>query len=144
MKPIQTLVVCLFLVLVAGTADASKWNTPEGAGTAGPRFNMPDGSISQQDAIAIQDYYRALAASNRCPAGTIPAGAGCVPAVPPNRWVVGQPMSHEFWPEPLPRELSARLNPSSGFHYVRVGGDVLLVVNGSEIVGAGVAVPAVR
>jgi len=94
---------------------------PEGAGTAGPRFNMPDGAISQQDAAAIQDYYRALAASNRCPAGTIPAGAGCMQAVPPNRWVVGQPMSHAFWPEPLPRELAARLNPSQGFHYVRVG-----------------------
>ena len=146
MKSSRTLIAALglSLSLLALAASASKWNTPEGAGTAGPRFNMPDGAISQQDAMAIQDYYRALAASNRCPAGTLPAGAGCMPAVPPNRWVVGQPMSHEFWPEALPRELAARLNPSSGFHYVRVGADVLLVVNGSEIVGAGMTIPVVR
>jgi len=144
MKSLHAVSVFLLLALIAGTANASRWNVPEGAGTAGPRFNMPDGSISQQDAMAIQDYYRALAVSNRCAAGTIPAGAGCMAAVPPNRWVAGQPMSHEFWPEPLPRELAMRLNPFSGFHYVRVGADVLLVVNGSEIVGAGMTIPVVR
>jgi hypothetical protein len=105
---------------------------------------MPDGSISQQDAMAIRDYYRALALTNHCAVGTIPAGAGCMQAVSPNQWVVGQPMSHEFWPEPLPRELAMRLNPSSGYNYVRVGGDVLLVVRGSEIVGAGMTIPVVR
>jgi len=134
----------LSLGLLPVGAGASRWNVPEGAGTAGPRFNMPDGSISQQDAMAIQDYYRALAATNHCSVGTIPAGAGCMQAVPPNRWVVGQPFPHDFYPEPLPRELAARLNPFSGFHYVRVGADVLLVVNGSEIVGAGMTIPVVR
>ena len=59
MKSLHAVSVFILLALIAGTANASRWNVPEGAGTAGPRFNMPDGSISQQDAMAMVACSRA-------------------------------------------------------------------------------------
>jgi hypothetical protein len=135
----------LSVLLLPTSAYAVNWNMghehTEGAGTAGPRYNMPDGSISQHDAATIQDYYRSLAASARCPAGSIPGAAGCSPAAPPGHWVAGQHMSGDVAAEPLPPGLAARLSPFDGYHYVRHGGDVLLVVNGTDIVAAGMAIP---
>jgi hypothetical protein len=134
------------VLLLPTAAYAVNWNMgghehTEGGGPQGPRYNMPDGSISQHDAVTIQDYYRSLAASVRCPAGSIPGAGGCTPAIPPGRWVAGQRMSSDVPAEPLPPDLAARLNPFDGYHYVRHGGDVLLVINGTDIVAAGMAIP---
>ena len=141
-------VACAVLILAAMTPArgyAVNWNMgehdrTEGGGPQGPRYNV-SGSISQSDAMIIQDYYRSLAANGRCPAGTLPGAAGCTPASPSGRWVAGQSMSTDVPAEPLPRDLAMRLNPLGGFHYVRHGGDILLVVNGSEMVAAGMAIP---
>jgi hypothetical protein len=148
MQSIHTIArqILLIAALAPATGYASPWNTPghehtEGVGTAGPRNNMPDGRISQQDAVAIKDYYLSLAANGRCPSGSLPGGAGCTPLGPLGGWVVGQPMPPNVLPEPLPRELAARLMPSAGLQYLRHGGDVLLVVSGSDIVAGGMAIP---
>jgi hypothetical protein len=149
MRPTRTTVarraLLLSVLLLPTAAYAVNWNMghehTEGAGNAGPRYNMPDGSISQHDALTIQDYYRSLAASGRCPAGSLPGAAGCSPAAGPGRWVAGQRMSGDVPAEPLPPDLAARLNPFDGYHYVRHGGDVLLVINGTDIVAAGMAIP---
>jgi hypothetical protein len=148
MQSIPTFVRCALLaaMLVPATAYAVNWNMgdhdrTEAGGPQGPRYNTPIGSINQSDVMVIQDYYRSLAASDRCPAGSIPGAAGCTPANPPGRWVPGQPMSRDIPAEPLPPGLAMRLSPLSGFHYVRHGGDVLLVVNGTDMVAAGMAIP---
>jgi hypothetical protein len=132
--------------LLPAVAYASPWNTPghehtEGVGTAGPRNNMPDGRISLQDAVAIQDYYHALSATGHCLAGPLPGAGGCAPLSSARQWVVGQPMPPDVLPEALPSDLAARLMPSAGLHYMRHGSDVLLVVNGSDIVAGGMAIP---
>jgi len=138
----------LIAILAPATAYAVNWNVgghehTEGGGPQGPRYNTaPSGSISQHDATSIQDYYRSLAASGRCPAGSLPGASGCTPASSPGRWVAGQPMSRDILAEPLPADLAARLSPLPGFHYVRHGGDVLLVVDGTDMVAAGMAIPA--
>lgn len=149
MHPTRTTIarraLLMSVLLLPTAAYAVNWNMghehTEGAGTAGPRYNMPDGSISQHDALTIQDYYGSLAAGGRCPAGSIPGAAGCTPATAPGRWVAGQRMSDDVPAEPLPPDLAARLNPFDGYHYVRHGGDVLLVINGTDIVAAGMAIP---
>ncbi len=136
----------LIAMLVPGTAYAVNWemgshDRTEGGGPQGPRYNMTNGSIGQPDMMIIQDYYRSLATSERCPAGSVPGVAGCTPAAPSGLWVVGQPMSRDIPAEPLPGNLAARLSPMAGYHYVRHGSDVLLIINGTDMVTAGMAIP---
>ena len=62
MRPTRTTVarraLLLSVLLLPTAAYAVNWNMghehTEGAGNAGPRYNMPDGSISQHDALTIQ------------------------------------------------------------------------------------------
>lgn len=136
----------LIATLLPASVYAVNWEMgghdhSEGGGPKGPRYNTPIGSISQNDTMVIQDYYRSLEASGRCPAGSIPGATGCTQASTPGRWVAGQPMSRDVPAEPLPAGLAMRLSPLSGFHYVRHGGDVLLVVDGTDVVAAGMAIP---
>jgi hypothetical protein len=89
------------------------------------------------DAVTIQAYYQAATADGRCPPGLTRNGDSCLPPGQTRRWMLGQVLPSGVAAEPLPPELSARLHPMFGWHYVRVGGDILMVSNGPGIVGAG-------
>jgi hypothetical protein len=134
----------LAAILLPAAAYAADWNAgehehTEGAGR-GPLYNAPNAGIGPSDAAAIQDYYRALAASARCPPGLLPEVAGCVPSAAAEMWVAGQPVPRNVPVEPLPSDLNARLSPMYGFHYVRMGAEVLLVADGSNVIAAGMPI----
>jgi hypothetical protein len=125
-------------LLLPAAARAVSWNNgnhgghhvhvPEG-NDHGPHYNDPEASISQHDTIAIQDYYK-----------TQTAGAPLPPPSEPRPWAVGQQLPAAAAVEPLPPDLNARLSPFYGFHYVRVGGDIVMLADGTRVVAAGMPI----
>jgi hypothetical protein len=130
----------LIAILVPAAAQASSWEMGNHGGTEGagrgPLFNPDGATIGARDAAAIANYYGGLAANSHCPAGLIPDAAGCIPATSGEQLAAGQPIPRNVPVEPLPPDLNARLSPMYGFHYVRAGGEILLVANGSGVVAA--------
>jgi len=128
---------CFLAVLLPAAVRASPWNAPEHHGGQhvpegndhGPMFNDAVATISQHDSAAIQDYYKVQTAAAACP-----------PNCPPLPWALGQPLPASAPVESLPPDLNARLSPFYGFHYVRVGGDIVLLADGTRVVAAGMPI----
>jgi hypothetical protein len=129
----------LFLgLLLPAVARAATWisehenHSPEARGV-----DRAEPAFSDDDAAAIQTYYKTATADGRCPPGLTRNGNSCLPPGQSRRWMLGQVLPSAVPAEPLPPDLSARLHPMFGWHYVRVGGDILMVSDGTRIVGAG-------
>jgi len=127
----RTLVLAL---LLPTAARAVSWHAGEhhhvneGVGR-GPQFNLPDVMISPRDATLIAGYY-----------GGQTAAVAPLPPVQPHPWAFGQPLPAGLPAEPLPPDLKARVSPFYGYHYVRVGGDVLLLADDTGLVAAGMPI----
>jgi len=121
----------LFLALLLPTAaHAVSWHSGEHHNmvregpTHGPLLDQPETSISLHDAAAIQDYYHIQTAC-------LPS---CPPSALPRPWMIGQPLPSGVATEPLPPDLKARVSPFYGYHYERVGDDVVLLADGTRVV----------
>ena len=146
MNPLRAIVrhALLIALLAPAATYAANWNPGEHAHTEGagrgPLFNTRDANISAHDAAAIQGYYDGLAVGSHCPAGLLPGGSGCVPVLTGVPLATGQPIPRTVAVEQLPPELTARLSPLYGFHYVRVGGEVLLIADDTGAVATGMPI----
>jgi len=116
---------------------------PSGAsrqgGTSGPSATHGSVSVSDRDRNEVYSYYRQQYSAGHCPPGLAKKNNGCVPPGQANKmWSMGQPLPSNVMYEPLPRDLMGRLSPApSGYQYVRVANDVLMMAVGSRmIVGA--------
>ena len=120
----------LLALLLPAAAGASTFRAPEmheGPGV-GPQYATQPAAIGPYDAAVIQSYYHSQLT-------TPPAGE-------PRSWIVGQKLPGGAPAQPLPADLNARVSPLYGFHYVRVGDDVVLLADGTNIVAAGVRIVA--
>jgi len=96
-------------------------------------------SISQRDRNEVYSYYRTQYAAGHCPPGLAKKNNGCMPPGQAKKvWAMNQPLPGGVAYEVLPRDLLGRLSPvPSGYQYVRVANDVLMMAVGTRlIVGA--------
>ena len=128
----------LFLALLLPTAaHAVSWHSGEHHNmvregpTHGQFYDTPETGIGTTDAAAIQDYYRAQ---------PVACAPGCPQPGQPRPWAVGQPLPRGAPAEPLPPDLRAKVSPFYGYHYERVGGDVVLLADGTRVVAAGMPI----
>lgn len=110
--------------------NASNNASKEGARQAGKVEHFGD-----QHRIAVRDYYGAEFKSGRCPPGLAKKHNGCMPPGQAKKWALGKPLPHDLVYHDVPHTLAVRLGgPPSGYRYVQVAGDILLIAIGTALV----------
>jgi Ni/Co efflux regulator RcnB len=96
-------------------------------------------SFSDNDRVVIRDYYGAPMPGGHCPPGLAKKNNGCMPPGQAKKWMMGHPLPRDVIFYDLPRDLSIRLSaPPSGYKYVRVAGDILMIAVGTGMVAAAI------
>ena len=93
------------------------------------------GSFIERDREAIRKYYVAGYLWGDCPPGLAKKHNGCMPPGQAKKWPVGAPLPRDVVYYELPPTLVVKLGaPPSGYQYVRVASDILLISLGSRMV----------
>ncbi len=93
------------------------------------------GYFQQQHREAAGDYYGRAENRGFCPPGLAKKGSGCNPPGQAKKWRHGYPLPPHVIYYDVPRSLVLTLGvPPSGYRYVRVASDILLIAVGTSIV----------
>lgn len=94
--------------------------------------------VADRDRSAIQTYYRNEFATGNCPPGLAKKNNGCLPPGQAKKlWSIGQPLPPALVFYPLPTVLLSTLTPPpTGYQYVRVDDDVLLMITATRIIAS--------
>ena len=85
--------------------------------------------------VMVRDYYQEQFHHGRCPYGLAKKHNGCMPPGQARKWRVGRPLPREVIFYNLPERLVVELGPPpSGYRYVRVASDILLIAVGTGMV----------
>lgn len=111
----------------------------------GPNQSTPQATVNvvvtERDRGAIYGYYQPLYAAGNCPPGLAKKNNGCLPPGQAKKlWTVGQvlPVSVVYYP--LPGVLLSQLTPApSGYQYVRVANDILMIAIGTRLIAGAIA-----
>lgn len=84
---------------------------------------------------AVHDYYGPQLKSGKCPPGLAKKNNGCQPPGQAKKWSRGYALPSDVVYYPVPGALINRLGPPpSGYKYVRVASDILLISIGTSMV----------
>ncbi len=84
---------------------------------------------------ARQSYVQYYSEGKKCPPGLAKKNNGCLPPGHARNWAVGQPVPRGVVFYSVPQPVLTRLPAAPyGYRYGRLGGDVVLVVQGQNIV----------
>jgi Ni/Co efflux regulator RcnB len=152
-KTLQASLIAAFMLgTFAGTpgfADKPDWAGGKGAGKPGHGNERPDQRradssgrdpatgfrFSDRHRSASRDYFHQHYSATRCPPGLAKKNNGCMPPGLARKWSMGQPLPREVIFHDLPPELVDQFGtPPSGYRYVRVDSDILLIELGTRIV----------
>ncbi len=93
------------------------------------------GIFQQQHRDAARDYYGKAENRGFCPPGLAKKGTGCLPPGQAKKWRQGYPLPPHVIYYDVPRSVVLTLGvPPSGYRYVRVASDILLIAVGTSIV----------
>lgn len=92
--------------------------------------------FTEQHRVAVRGYYgEHYGGAKRCPPGLAKKNNGCLPPGQAKKWAVGQPLPVGVTVYPVPRAVLVQLPPPpSGYKYVRVATDILLIAVGTSMV----------
>ena len=135
----------LLIAALLGTSVMAMAGKPEGVGQAGQNRSKPaaqatleiqiGGYFQEPQRQAVLRYYGNLQAKGRCPPGLAKKRNGCMPPGLAKQWTRGQPLPASLVYYPVPRGVVVQIGlPPSGYKYVRVANDILLVALGTMIV----------
>ncbi len=144
-----SLACVLALTLGAGPSWAEK---PEWAGQGNKHDGKRDGGkptgqkspevtvriggyFGEPQRAAAREYYGAQARGGKCPPGLAKKNNGCLPPGQAKKWGIGQPLPRDVVWYPVPPAVVVQLGtPPSGYKYVRVAADILLIAIGTSMV----------
>lgn len=82
-----------------------------------------------------RDYYHQEFSSGHCPPGLAKKHNGCMPPGQARKWSRGRPLPRDVAYYDVPHSLVVQLGvPPSGYRYVRVASDILLIATGTMMV----------
>lgn len=85
--------------------------------------------------VAVNTYYSDQYRAGRCPPGLAKKNNGCMPPGQARKWAVGQPLPADVVYYSLAPAVVVHLGPPpSGYRYVRVASDILLIAIGTSMV----------
>jgi len=83
----------------------------------------------------VRNYYEEQYRHGRCPYGLKKKHNGCMPPGQERKWRIGRPLPREVTFYNLPERVVVELGPPpSGYRYVRVAADILLIAVGTGMV----------
>lgn len=95
----------------------------------------PGGYFGDDQRSAARSYYGQQATQGRCPPGLAKKNNGCQPPGQAKQWTTGQRLPSTVTYYTVPNEVVLRLGvPPSGYKYVRVANDMLLIAIGTSMV----------
>jgi Ni/Co efflux regulator RcnB len=131
-----TLSTALAFIAVLAIAPATAKDKDKGKHGSPHAEDQDHGKhFGDHDRVAIRTYYVEAGRSGHCPPGLGKKNNGCLPPGQAKKWVVGQPLPPTVVYAPLPTALVVQLTPPpSGYRYVRVAGDILMISVGTRLV----------
>jgi Ni/Co efflux regulator RcnB len=92
--------------------------------------------FGSRDRDVVRNYYREEYHKGKgCPPGLAKKHNGCMPPGQAKKWRYGHPLPRDVVWYPVPHELVIQLPaPPSGYKYVRVASDILMIAVGSSMV----------
>lgn len=163
MKPIALKMKCALALVIGGIlaagpvmADKPSW---AGAGKGGKDERMDrrdeqrgerrdrDGPsagkrshFEDRHRVIVREYYVEQFRGGRCPPGLAKKHNGCMPPGQAKKWQLGRPLPRDviFYEVPQPLVVQIGL-PPSGYRYVRVATDILMIA-----IGTGMVVDAIQ
>ena len=93
------------------------------------------GYFVEQQRVVVHNYYGEQFRAGRCPPGLAKKNNGCMPPGQAKKYAIGQPLPQGVIFYPVPAPVLVQLGtPPSGYKYVRVASDILLIALGSSMV----------
>ena len=128
----------LALIAALGVVPATAKDKDKGEGKHGSPHaedRGPGKHFGDHDRVVIRDYYVDAGRGGHCPPGLAKKNNGCLPPGQAKKWSLGQPLPPAIVYEPLPPALIVQLTPPpSGYRYVRVAGDILMISGATRLV----------
>lgn len=147
----STLVLALAGILAIGPALADKpgW-AGNGKSDRNERADQPERRDGDQRSsrdggrrehfqdnhrVVVREYYDERYRGGRCPPGLAKKNNGCTPPGLARNWRMGQPLPRDVVYYAVPQQLVLQIGPPpSGYRYVRVASDILMIAIGSGMV----------
>jgi Ni/Co efflux regulator RcnB len=127
--------LALIAVLAIGPAAARDKGHDKGKHGSHAEDQGRGNHFGDRDRAAIRDYYVDAGRGGHCPPGLAKKNNGCLPPGQAKKWQMGQPLPAGVVYESLPPALIVQLTPPpSGYRYVRVAGDILMISAGTRMV----------
>ena len=93
------------------------------------------GHFDEQHRDIARKYYAQHYGGGHCPPGLAKKRNGCMPPGQAKKWQMGRPLPREVVYYEVPRTLVMQIGaPPSGYRYVRVASDILMIAIGSGMV----------
>lgn len=110
------------------------------AGENRPHGNAGREHFEERHRGMAREYYSEHYRGGRCPPGLAKKHNGCMPPGQARKWQVGQPLARDVVYYQVPPQLVIQFGqPPTGYRYVRVASDILLIA-----IGTGMVVDAIR
>jgi Ni/Co efflux regulator RcnB len=94
-----------------------------------------DRRFEDRQHVVVREYYVKEYHSGHCPPGLAKKHNGCMPPGQAKKWRMGHPLPRDIVYYDLPPALVAQIGvPPSGYRYVRVASDILLIAVGTSMV----------
>jgi len=130
----------LVFALAASPAFAEKGGKGKGKdndqGQDESRGKNASGShFGEPQRVVVREYYGDNYKSGRCPPGLAKKHNGCMPPGQSKKWQMGRPLPRDVVYYEVPQSLVVKIGvPPSGYRYVRVAGDILMIAVGTAMV----------
>ena len=93
------------------------------------------GHFEERHTVIVREYYGEQFRGGRCPPGLAKKHNGCMPPGQAKKWQVGRPLPREVIYYEVPQPLVVQIGPPpSGYRYVRVASDILMIAIGTGMV----------
>ena len=130
----MTLALCIALGLAAAPVLAEKpdWaGEGKGQGKGKQKFKHFD----DDKRANVRGYYEEEFRDGHCPPGLAKKHNGCMPPGQAKKWRMGRPLAQNVVFYDVPPALVVRIGePPSGYKYVRVASDILMIAIGTRMV----------
>ena len=127
-------VLALGIALGLGAAPVFA-EKPEWAGEGKGKGKGKKKHFDDQRRGYIHSYYEEEFRGGRCPPGLAKKHNGCMPPGQAKKWRVGRPLPQDVVFYEVPPALVVRIGvPPSGYQYVRVAADILMIAVGTRMV----------
>jgi hypothetical protein len=132
--------VALTLGTAPALAEKPEW-AGEGKGQGKGKGHQKKKHFDDSKRSHVHSYYEEEFRSGHCPPGLAKKNNGCMPPGQAKKmWRVGQPLPQGVVIYDLPPALVVKIGvPPSGYKYVRVASDILMIAVGTRMVADAIA-----